>query len=322
MDIRQHDKSVFYKYLRRLERFDRIGQKVTGIGGYLELDPGFASRCAGKPRKPHGLVCVPCPRSVRQKQVFARVYRAQNAVMRDLPVHTPQRDRDDFRSGGFNSFHHDLGRGKLPGTHEKPRTKSASGNYQWFVHLILSFVHGQASQGRQAACFCDSKGKLYFPECRRQRPESKRLREKAATRLRMAVWKWGANTENTCHDKSPGSQTERSTDSMSPQTSKRPLPELGNGLMENKWVLFPSHFPTLALPRSGFKGFFSVRSLRPDVGFSIFRGTGYGGKGSCQCSNSYAKYNIRYHLASSPACFDTRVFKMQCHAQRVETLCG
>ena len=38
---------------------------------YFELDPGFASRCEGLP---HGLFCIPCPRSVRQKQVIALVY--------------------------------------------------------------------------------------------------------------------------------------------------------------------------------------------------------------------------------------------------------
>ena len=39
-------------------------------------------------------------------------------------------------------------------------------------------------------------------------------------------------------------------------------------------------------------------SLRSDIGFNIFRSTGYSGKRSCQCSNSNAKYNV-VHLASS-----------------------
>ena len=52
IDVRQHREAHADEFFRRFERFDRIGQQITGIGMYLEFDPvrtqRFASHLGGK----------------------------------------------------------------------------------------------------------------------------------------------------------------------------------------------------------------------------------------------------------------------------------
>src|SRR5207244_7843319 len=119
VDVREHGEAVSDEDIGRLQRLDRVGQQVPGVGGDLELDPLGQARGPGQTGQPYRLLGVVRPAGVGQQQ-DAVTRDGVEDVLLGGGVDAAQGDGDHRGAARLDRRGQGRVRGELPGAEAQP----------------------------------------------------------------------------------------------------------------------------------------------------------------------------------------------------------
>ena len=133
IDVGKDGESLRGEDLGRLERLDRIGKKIAGIGMDLEFHPLGESGGDGETGQADGLLGGVGSAGVGEEEILLRIDEFENVgegILATAQIGSTKGDRDDLGATRRKGLAHHLPGRKFPGTQEEPGGEFPSGDGQ------------------------------------------------------------------------------------------------------------------------------------------------------------------------------------------------